>query len=193
MKDSGNRNKNRRPRRGPKSGKKVFNPGSGRNYGATGYQKPDVFPDLGVPGQSRKPKPQAKKAPPPKPHKKEYKIIDNIDPVELFCAYHLGITHDDKYHPQNINDVSRRFNSSPAKIKQILAAYDIDPESVMSTDFDMSMAQLDIKVAPEGISKKELGRQLYQEYRESPRIVRNWEEELQADAEANRQIFEKLK
>jgi hypothetical protein len=127
------------------------------------------------------------------PPRRTYQLVDGIDPVELFMAYHLGITADDGYRAQNIHDLGRRFRTSPDRINQALKAYEIDAETVLNTDFDMAMAQLDIRVAPAGISKRELGRQLYEEFRSSPRMARDWAEELRRDAEENRRIFEKLK
>jgi len=140
----------------------------------------------------------AQRSEPPKPTgvvppRKNYKIIEGIDPVELFMAYHLGVTADDNYKPQNIHDLARRFRTQPGRINEALKAYEIDSETVMNTDFDMAMAQIDIRVAPQGISKRELGRQLYEEFRSSPRITRNWAEELRREAEENRKIFDKLK
>ena len=127
------------------------------------------------------------------PPRRDYKILDGIDPVELFMAYHLGVTADNGYQPQNAHDLARRFRTRPDRINEALRAYEIDAETILNTDFDMSMAQYDIRVAPEGISKRELARQLYEEFRASPRVVRNWADELARDAEENRKIFEKLK
>ncbi len=127
------------------------------------------------------------------PPRREYKLIEGIDPVELFMAYHLGITADNGYQPQNIHDLARRFHTEPGRINEALKAYEIDSDTVLNTDFDMAMAQYDIRVAPEGVSKRELGRQLYEDFRSSPRIVRDWAAELKNDAEENKKIFEKLK
>jgi len=127
------------------------------------------------------------------PPRRSYKLVEGIDPAALFIAYHLGVTEDDQYKPQNLHDVARRFRVPPAVINQALREYEIDAETMLNTDFDLGMAQLDIKVAPAGISKKELALQLYEEFRSSPRIERNWEEEALRDAEENRKIYEKLK
>ena len=188
--------KNRPPsnRGGKKRKRAVFNPGGQNdrpNYrGSQGIS--DSFDKFTRPSApSLKPKSGSVKSQPKKNH--IISEIDGIKPVDLFSAYHLGITVNDQYKPQNLHDVSRRFRSSPDKIKQILVAYGLDSESVMKKDFDMGMAQLDIKVAPKGISKIELGKQLYEEFLEAREIDRNWVEELKFDEEANRNIFEKLK
>ncbi|MCZ7582533.1 MAG: hypothetical protein M5R36_03910 [Deltaproteobacteria bacterium] len=108
----------------------------------------------------------------------------SLDPFELFCAYHLGITADGRYRQQNIHDLSRRFNCSPAEIKQALADYELDPKTLINSDFDMSMAQLDIMVAPEGVDRRELARPWYEEFRRAHPNVRDWQKELEEDARA---------
>lgn len=127
------------------------------------------------------------------PPRREYKPVDGIDPCALFMSYHLGITPDNQFRPQNIHDLARRFRSSPDRINEALKAYELDAETVMCTDFDLAMAQIDIRVAPEGVSKLELGRQLYEDFRAAPRFKRDWHEELRRDAADNQRIFNKLK
>ncbi len=127
------------------------------------------------------------------PPRRNYALVDGIDPATLFTAYHLGVTEDNRYQLQNLHEVARRFRTSPARINEALRAYEIDSETVMNTDFDMAMAQIDIRVAPPGVSRKALALQLYEDFRSSPRIVRDWAAELHNDAEENRRIFEKLK
>ena len=184
--------KGRSSRTRRRSKKKIFAPNDRIDPLAGLFKKPEPeFPELHeekinkTPVQETKPRPAA----PPK----KYKMLHDIDPVVLFAAYHLGVTEDDGYRPQNLHDLARRFNVPPPRINEALTAYDLDSETVMGTDFDMSMAQIDIKVAPAGISKMELARQLYDEFRSSPLIPRNWKEELKHDAEENRKIFDKLK
>jgi hypothetical protein len=129
----------------------------------------------------------------PRERKAAFEIIDGIDPEELFCAYHLGITREDTYKPQNIHDLGRRFRTSPSRVHRALKEYELDAETVMNTDFDMAMAQIDIKVSPPGVSKKELGKQLFKDFLEADRIIRDWAGELKNDAAENEKIFEKLK
>lgn len=112
-----------------------------------------------------------------------------IDPFALFCAYHLAITEDDKYRFQNIHQVAKRFGTNAGVIKQLLVDYDMDPETIVHSSFDMASAQLDIMVAPEGISRTELARQLFAEFRAAPRHSRNWAKELEEDARANERTF----
>jgi len=112
-----------------------------------------------------------------------------IDAFELFCAYHLGIGEDGRYHTSNIHDVARRFNTSAGGIREALSAHGLDSETVINSDFDMAMAQYDIQVAPEGLDLKELARNLLREFREASPNVRNWEQELAEDAAANAKTF----
>jgi hypothetical protein len=108
-----------------------------------------------------------------------------IDPFELFCAYHLGITATNGYHIQNIHEVARRFGTNAASLRQTLAAYGMDAADLVHSGFDLASAQIDIMVAPEGISRRELARPLYDEFKNAPRRVRDWAREME---EADRQI-----
>ena len=117
------------------------------------------------------------------------KQVGNIDPFELFCAYHLGITQDKRYRTSNINEVANRFRSEPGMIKQTLKEYDMDPESLLDRDFDMGLAQLDIQVAPEGVDRLELARGIYQDFQDAPRVKRDWNKILEEDRKENQKIF----
>ncbi len=117
------------------------------------------------------------------------KQIGSIDPFELFCAYHLGITQDKRYRTSNINEVANRFRSEPGMIKQALKEYDMDPESLLDRDFDISLAQLDIQVAPEGVDRLELARGIYQEFQDAPRVKRDWNKILEEDRKENQKTF----
>ena len=117
------------------------------------------------------------------------KRVGNIDPFELFCAYHLGITKDKGYRTANINEVANRFRSEPGMIKQALKEYDMDPESLLDRDFDMGLAQLDIQVAPEGVDRLELARGIYQDFQDAPRVKRDWNKILEEDRKENQKIF----
>jgi len=117
------------------------------------------------------------------------KQVGNIDPFELFCAYHLGITKDKGYRTANINEVANRFRSEPGMIKQALKAYDMDPESLLDREFDMGLAQLDIQVAPEGVDRLELARGIYQDFQDAPRAKRDWKKILEEDRKENQKIF----
>lgn len=113
----------------------------------------------------------------------------SIDPFELFCAYYLGIGPDKRYSPANIHDVGRRFGVDAGAIRQALQEHGMDPETVMNTDFDLAMAQIDIQVAPEGIDRVELAKGVYREFRAAARKPRDWRRLLEEDARENAKIF----
>ena len=115
--------------------------------------------------------------------------IRRIDPFDLFCAYHLGITQDKQYRPLNLHDVARRFNVDGSVIKQALQAYGMDADALLNTEFDLTMAQLDIQVAPDGVDRVELARGIYEEFRLAPRKQRDWKRVLEDDARENAKIF----
>lgn len=107
-----------------------------------------------------------------------------IDPFELFCAYHLGITADGGYRIQNIHEVARRFSTNAATLRQTLAALGMDAGDIVHSGFDLASAQIDIMVAPPGISRRELARPLFEEFRNAPRKTRNWAKEMETAARA---------
>ncbi|MCC6847895.1 MAG: hypothetical protein IT294_05290 [Deltaproteobacteria bacterium] len=108
-----------------------------------------------------------------------------IDPFELFCAYHLAITPEGGYRIQNIHEVARRFGTNAAELRQILAAFGLAADDIVHSGFDLPSAQVDIMVAPEGISRRELARPLYEEFRNAPKKTRDWTREME---DAQRQI-----
>lgn len=112
-----------------------------------------------------------------------------IDAFELFCAYHLGITPEDGYRIQNIHEVARRFGTNAGELRQILADLGMAADDIVHSGFDLPSAQVDIMVAPMGISRRELARPLYDEFRSAPKQARNWAREME---EAQRQIEETI-
>jgi hypothetical protein len=112
-----------------------------------------------------------------------------IEPFALFCAYHLGITEDGGYRFQNIHQVAKRFGTNAGVIKQLLAEFDMDSDTIVHSSFDMAGAQVDIMLAPEGINRVEAARALFEEFRAAPKKSRNWQKELEEDARANERIF----
>lgn len=89
------------------------------------------------------------------------------DAFKLFCAYHLGITPTDGYHKPHLEEVARRFKLAPKALKSMLVELEIDEESIRQSGFDLAGAQLDIRVAPEGLSRTELARDLFEELLEA--------------------------
>jgi len=112
-----------------------------------------------------------------------------IDAFALFCAYHLGITEDGGYRFQNVHHVAKRFATNAGVIKQVLAEFDMDSDAIVHSSFDLSSAQVDIMLAPEGINRVELARDLFEQFRAAPRKSRNWAKELEQDARDNERIF----
>ena len=87
-----------------------------------------------------------------------------MNAFELFCAFHLGITENNNYRKQSLAEVARRFDVSAQEVKDALKKYRLDSESVQKSGFDMSLAELDMKVAPQGMDKKELARVLFDDF-----------------------------
>lgn len=93
---------------------------------------------------------------------------------DLFCAYWLGIGDNNTYRKPNIRDVSRRFDRSTQEVEEALKFCAMDAESVKKSGFEMSLAQLDISVAPEGIDKRELAKGIYEEFLEVNPDFKEW-------------------
>jgi hypothetical protein len=110
-------------------------------------------------------------------------------PFELFCAYHLGIARDGKYKLSNIHVVARQFNKSTGELKQLLQNYGLDSMTVMETDFDLAMAQVDIQLAPDGINPLELAKPMFEEFLKAPRKRIDWKKIIEEDIRENAKIF----
>lgn len=89
------------------------------------------------------------------------------DAFTLFCAYHLGITPSDGYQKPQLEEVARRFNLSPKEIKELLGEFELDDGSMRKNGFDLEGAQMDIRLAPEGISRTVAARDLWEDLLES--------------------------
>jgi len=113
-----------------------------------------------------------------------------IDAFELFCSYHLGLNTDGTYRASNLHEVARRFGLSPSALKQALQDHLMDPDTVIHSEFDMAMAQVDIQVSPPGVSKLELARGIYQEYLNVRSSDRSWEDQLDNDQAPDAQASE---
>lgn len=113
-----------------------------------------------------------------------------IDVFELFCAYYLGITEDGGYRFQNVHHVARRFKTNAGVVRQILADSQMDPDRVFwNAAFDMTGAQVDVMLAPEGVDRYELARGFYEELLRTPYRPRDLVKELEQDARDNERMF----
>lgn len=100
----------------------------------------------------------------------------HVNAFELFCTYHLGITPKNTYKKPSVRDVARYFDRSPKEIDEALANCGLDNATCKKVDFDFSFAQLDIRVAPDGLDLREIARPLFEEFVElNPDFV-DWSE-----------------
>ena len=74
-------------------------------------------------------------------------------------------------------------------IRQILQEYKMDPDTLLNRDFDMALAQLDIQVAPEGVDRTELARNIYEDFLKAPIKKRDWKKILDEDRKENTKVF----
>lgn len=113
----------------------------------------------------------------------------DIDEFTLFCAYHLGITEDGGYRFQNIHQVARRFRTNAGVIRQVLADFRMDPDRIVQSDFDLTDAQVDVMLAPDGVSRVEMAREIFAAFRAAPMRKRDWVRELADAARENEKTF----
>ena len=83
------------------------------------------------------------------------------DGFGLFCAYYLGVTPDDRYQKPSLDDTARRYNISASAVQELLAEHRLDTDSLKRSSFDLEGAKLDVRLAPEGISRIEIAREQY--------------------------------
>ncbi len=162
MSEEGAGGKGRRRRRRPR---RSGNSGGGRSDGQ-GPRKSS---------NSRKKRPQkggrprggGRRAPAsPSPAAQRY-FTGELNEFELFCAYHLGLDKSGIPRQPALKAVAERFGVKPDDIHDALAEFKLDKASVAKSSFDVELAKLDIKVAPEGIDRVEIARTLFEELLES--------------------------
>jgi hypothetical protein len=90
-----------------------------------------------------------------------------LEAFDLFCALLLGIMPDNTYRQQSPQDVARRYGLSVAQLYDKLQEFRLDPETLQKVGFDLKLARYDIKVAPAGISRRELAKPWFEEYQEA--------------------------
>jgi hypothetical protein len=87
-----------------------------------------------------------------------------VAPFDLFCACLLGLMPDGTYRGAGLGEIAKRFRRSPNELRDLLQRHGMDPETLQQVDFDLTLAKLDIQVAPEGIDRRELARGLFEEF-----------------------------
>lgn len=90
-----------------------------------------------------------------------------LNEFELFCAYHLGLDKSGIPRQTALKSVADRFGVKPDDIQEALTEFKLDKPRLSQSSFDVELARLDIKVAPEGIDRVEIARTLFEELLES--------------------------
>lgn len=93
--------------------------------------------------------------------------LSELTPFSVFCALHLCITERDGYRQQNSREVAQRFDMSEDELRDYLEENDLTQEVLKERQFDVPSARLDIRVAPQGISRVELARTMFEEFEAS--------------------------
>ena len=100
-------------------------------------------------------------------HGRRLPELCDLAPFSMFCALHLGITEDEGWARPTPEQVARRFQLSNEELDRYLREHRLTAEDLAAAAFDLESARLDIQVAPEGISRVELARTLFDEVRAS--------------------------
>ncbi len=89
--------------------------------------------------------------------------LQELTPFSVLCARYLGITETDGYARQDLATVARRLGSTPEELQRFLEENRLRRQDLREANFNLTSAQLDIRVAPAGISRTELARTLFAE------------------------------
>ena len=110
-----------------------------------------------------------------------------LTPFEVFCAYHLGIVENNGYKRFKAREVARRFDVSLQEFQEAMRRFGLERSSLNGCGFDLEIAQLDIRVAPDGIDRRELAKVLFEELVELNEATRTHHEAaLKAEEEARK-------
>ena len=89
--------------------------------------------------------------------------LRELSPFSVFCSLYLGITDTNGYKAQAADAVARHFGLDHDGLAGYLAEQRLRREDLERARFDLESARLDMRVAPDGISRIELARTLWKE------------------------------
>ncbi len=110
------------------------------------------------------------------PRSKERKVMPNDGPPDaflLFSAVYLGVTPTDGYHKPQFEEVASRFGMNSTELKELLIKHELDDETLHRTGFDLEAARLDVRVAPQGISRLEIARDHFHDFLAAKEDLKN--------------------
>ena len=91
--------------------------------------------------------------------------MNQLDEFELFCLYHLGLVGTQAGIPLNLNQIAARLQVSLDDLDNFLKSAQLDPESVLSSGFDLVGAQMDIQLAPQEIHLESVAKHHFEDFR----------------------------
>ena len=117
-------------------------------------------------------------------------MID-VDPFALFCAYHLGldVRAPSRVKHRNAHEVARMFGLEPDALEDVLRAHGMDAGRMLTLDFDLAGARLDLEASPPGVDLVSLAQMHWESFLAAPAKPRDWARELEEDAAANAATF----
>lgn len=112
-----------------------------------------------------------------------------VDPFELFCLYYLGLSPEGDYRFVNGNQIAKRYNTTVDAVLHHLRSHDLDPDTVLNTDFPMARYQIDVQLAAEsehGPDALELASRIFEAYHSSRGRRRDWQAEIEEERDEDR-------
>ena len=88
-----------------------------------------------------------------------------LSPFSAFCAAHLGITATDGFARPSLAAAAERFGMSRDELAAYLEEERLCSGALRAAGFDLPGAVLDMRVAPDGISRTELARTHFEDLR----------------------------
>lgn len=114
-----------------------------------------------------------------------------LAPFDLFCMYHVGISDDNKYRKPSARDCAQRLGVSMDEMHDALRDFGLDNNAFDAYEFDISLARLDVRVAPQGIDKREIARVHFDELLEfNPELATLLEARAAEDAQRDVEDYE---
>ena len=107
-----------------------------------------------------------------------------IEPLELFSFYYLGLSPEGTYKFSNANQMARYFNTTVPDIMSALRAAGLHPDAVVNTEFPMALYQVELQLASiDGEPGKLLGMasRIYDEFRAHAGKRRDWAAEIASE------------
>ena len=111
------------------------------------------------------------------------------NPFEVFCWYYLGLSPQGEYRFVNGNKIAQSYNCTVAELLTFLKKHQMDPDTVLNTDFPMARHQVDVQMAAERLGPDqalELAARVFEQFQSRIGNRRDWLAEIEREREEER-------